>query len=86
MVKGRGTQTLSGFSCALWTPIVYTDCLFPRHPERDLLFPAGSSLFDPLTLAPKRHRRLSFSPLVKMSWVSLWEKDTVEQDGNRAAH
>ena len=49
------------------------------------LFSAGSSIFDPLTLAPKRHIRLNFSPLVKTSCVFSWEKNPVGKDGNQAA-
>ena len=50
-----------------------------------LLFSAGSSIFDPLTLAPKRHIRLNFSPFVKTSCVFSWEKNSVGKDGNQAA-
>ena len=50
-----------------------------------LLFSAGSSVFDPLTLAPKRHIRLNFSPFVKTSCVFSWEKNPVGKDGNQAA-
>lgn len=50
-----------------------------------LLFSTGSSMFDPLTLAPKRHIRLNFSLLVKTSCVFSWEKNPVGKDGNQAA-